>query len=55
MAVAAIQSQLANMVFMAEWNGLRTRVIYFGDVGCLVDDIHRIAQEANEDHRAVNT
>jgi hypothetical protein len=42
------------MVFMAEWNGLRTRVIDFGDVRCLVDDIYSIAQEGNEDYRAID-
>src|SRR5579864_5378818 len=54
MAIAAIQTEFPDMMFVAERNGLRPRVMHLGYIGGLIHDVYGVSQDRNQDHRAVN-
>lgn len=55
MAITAIQSEFPNVMFVAEGDGLGPCVMRLGHIGCLIHDVYGVAQNRNQDYRAVNT
>src|SRR5690349_1876049 len=54
MAITAIQTEFTDMMFVAERDGLRPRVMHLGYVGGLIHDVYGISQDRDENDRAVN-
>ena len=54
MAISAINAKFSHVMLMAEGNRLRPRVVHFGDIRRLVDDVHGVSEQCDKDHRTIN-